>query len=365
MFSLRNKTILITGGSGSWGQEITRQLLAKFNPKEIRIYSRGELKQVEMRRKFQNPKLKFIVGDVRDYDRLEQATIGAGCVFHLSALKHVPVCEENPWETVQTNIIGTHNLVKAANKNHVQKVIDISSDKAVDPFSLYGATKACGERLTIAAQNTSEKTSFVCIRSGNVLGTSGSVVPLFKEQIQRTNEITITDKRMSRFFIRLPDNIALVIKLSQESIGGETLVTKMPAVKIVDLAEVMIQRFGNKKTKIKFIGIRPGEKLYEVLVSRYETPRTFVLGDSYLIKPIFPTDHLEKQLKVMKAKHVAFEEYSSSNARQLNLKEIDTLLKADGWYDDKMHHDSMDYLKKIDKTVLANFFKTEGWLRQE
>jgi len=262
---LRKRKILITGGTGSWGHELTRQLLKDFEPKEIRIYSRGELKQVEMRRSFNDKRLNFIIGDVRDFIHLDEAMLGVDFVFHLAALKHVPVCESNPWEAVLTNIDGTQNVIRACIKNKVKKMVNVSTDKAVDPLNLYGVTKACAEKLTIAANNLTKDTSFICVRGGNVLGSNGSVVPLFRKQIEILNKITLTDERMTRFTFCLRDAIKLVLEALFESVGGEVFVMKMPALFISDLAKVMIENLGNENTKIEKIGIRPGEKIEEVL----------------------------------------------------------------------------------------------------
>lgn len=362
-FSLARSTVLITGGSGSWGQELTRQLLKDFDPKEIRIYSRGEEKQVQMKRRFQEPKLRFIIGDVRDPERLKEASRNVDCIFHLAALKHVPVVEENPWEAVQTNIVGTQNVITAAIENKVKKIIDVSSDKACNPLSLYGITKAVGEKLIIAANNLSGDSSFVCIRAGNVLGTSGSVIPLFREQISRANEITITDKRMSRFFMRLKDAIGLVLKSAVSSVGGEMFVTKMPALKIASLASVMIKRLGNKKTTMKHIGLRPGEKMYEWLVSENEATRCFELGNYYLIFPMISIPKLEAmhKYKYQKLKPVKFKEYTSDNTEQLNHSEIENLLEKDGWLKTNERLEALKYLETLEKSQLKNFAKTEGW----
>lgn len=330
--NLNNSTIFITGGTGSWGNELVDQILKKYKPKEIRIYSRGEPKQVEMRRKFQNDNIiKFIIGDVRDKDRLLLVTKNVDYIFHLAALKHVPICEENPWEAVLTNIYGTQNIITAAIENDVKKVIDISTDKAVDPFNLYGVTKACGEKLMIAANLLHGKTKFICVRGGNVLGTTGSVVPLFKSQIEKHNKITLTDKRMTRFLFSTKNAIELVLHATKHSVGGEVFVMKMPACKITDLAEVMISKLGNKKTKIKEIGIRAGEKLYEVLVSKYEIPRTLIMSKYFVILPQITISSTEKHYAKAKYKTLKVEEYNSNNTHMMNLPEIKKLLEDDEW----------------------------------
>jgi len=319
-----NKTIFITGGTGSWGNELTTQLLEK-NPKQILIYSRSELHQVNMQRKFNNPKIKFLIGDIRDHDRLIECTKGVDYIFHLAALKHVPVCEEQPYEAIKTNIVGTKNIIEAAKLNRVKKVIDVSTDKAVDPLNLYGMTKAIGERLIIQANLEPSDTQFVCIRGGNVLGTNGSVVPFFIDQIKRFKKVTLTDKRMTRYFLTLKQAIHLLFKASEVSHGGETFVMKMPSCKIADLAEVIVKELSPEPILISETGSRPGEKIHEVLVSRYESPLTYQYdNDYYVILPQLKIDDLESKYKHLSK--VAFEEYSS-NDHLMSKDEIKTMLK--------------------------------------
>lgn len=327
---LQKKAVFITGGTGSWGQELTRQLLTNHKPKQIRIYSRGEHKQVEMGRAFSDGRISFIIGDVRDTSRLSMAMRGADIVFHLAALKHVPVCEDNPWEAIQTNIIGTQHVIEAAIANNVKKVVYVSSDKAVDPFNLYGATKSCGEQLILDA-NKHHTTQFICVRAGNVIGTNGSVIPLFREQAITGKNLTVTDDRMTRFFIRKQDAIKLLIKAAHEGQGGEILVMKMPACKIMDIAAVFAKRFGNNKIKTHIVGIRPGEKHFEVLVSRYEVPHTHDLGSYFLILPPHNAITSTTAYRKNRGAQTLTEEYSSSNAGTLDLKEIEELLEKDGW----------------------------------
>jgi FlaA1/EpsC-like NDP-sugar epimerase len=202
-----NARILITGGTGSWGQTLTQMLLEKYNVKEIIIFSRGELQQVLMQRKFKNEKLKFVIGDIRDYESIKFATKKVDYIFHLAALKHVPICEDHPQEAIKTNINGTTNIVNASIENNVKKVIDVSTDKAVEPINSYGMTKAVGEKLIIQGNELSDYTKFVCIRGGNVMGSNGSVIPFFVEQIKTGGPITITDLRMTRFFLTLEEAI--------------------------------------------------------------------------------------------------------------------------------------------------------------
>lgn len=359
---LDGSTILITGGSGSWGNELVKQLLEKHSPKEIRIYSRGEHKQVEMRRKFKDERIKYFIGDVRDANRIKLVSKDVDYIFHLAALKHVPVCEENTWEAVQTNIIGTQNVIEAAIENKVKKMIDVSTDKAVDPFNLYGVTKACGEKLVISANLNSKDTKFVCIRGGNVLGTNGSVIPLFKEQILKANAVSVTDDRMTRFLMRVEEAIELVLYATDKSIGGEIFVMKMPACKTLDIAKVMISKLGNNETKINYIGIRPGEKLLEVLVSRYEIPRAYDFGKYFVILPQIKIDEVESFYTSKNLLHIDYEEFNSNNAIILNEKEIGDLLEKDGWFNSASKKEAMDYLKTLSREELLNYFQTEGWL---
>jgi FlaA1/EpsC-like NDP-sugar epimerase len=327
-----DKIIFVTGGTGSWGHELVSQFLEKYDPREIRIYTRGEHKQVDMRQEFGNdPKLKFIIGDVRDKNILGLAMKGADYVFHLAALKHVPVCEENCWEAVLTNIYGTQNVIECAIANKIKTVVDISTDKAVDPFNLYGVTKACGEKLVLNAnQNYISETKFVCIRGGNVMGTNGSVLPLFKRQLLAKNEITITEPEMTRYLMSTREAIGLVFQAVISSQGGEIFVMRMPATKVKNIASVMTQLFGNAETKQKTIGIRPGEKRHEVLVSKNEAPRTKIFSDDYyVILPQYRNDELESHYRDLAP--IEFEEFNSNNARKLGDEEFIEILKKESW----------------------------------
>lgn len=328
-----NKTIFISGGTGSWGHELVRQMLIKYKPKEIRIYSRGEHRQVTMKQEFNyNPILKFIIGDVRDKNILSIAMQNVDYVFHLAALKHVPVCEENCWETVLTNIYGTQNIIECAMKNNVKKVVDISTDKAVDPFNLYGVTKAVGEKLIINAnQNYISDTKFVCIRAGNVMGTNGSVLPLFKKQLLEKNEITITNPEMTRYLMSTSEAIGLALEAVENSKGGEIFVMRMPATKVENMVDVMIKLFGNLETKKNIIGTRPGEKLHEVLISRNESSRTKIFNDKYyVILPQYQCRELEKSYSGLKP--IDIDEFTSSNATKLNDEQFIEILKKEEWF---------------------------------
>lgn len=309
----KDATILISGGTGSWAKELTKQLLDK-DPKMIILLSRGELAQVITAREFNNdPRLKFVIGDVRDADAIDRLfSTGIDYVFHMAALKHVPVCENQPQEAIKTNIDGTINVINSAIKHKIKKVIDVSTDKAVSPTNLYGFTKAVGEKLIIQANTLSTDTEFVCVRGGNVLGSNGSVVPLFIEQINKFNKITVTDESMTRFFLTLPEAITLLFQATEHSVGGETFVMNMPSFYIGDLAKVLINHYGNKDTTIDIIGLREGEKVHEVLISEHEVHRSHVFNeDYYIILPELPIDKDYSGLKAMPK--VTFDSFSSSD----------------------------------------------------
>lgn len=323
------RVILITGGTGSWGKELTRRLLAK-GVKEIRIFSRNEFAQVQMQRDFDHhPALKFLIGDVRDYEAVHDACAEVDVVFHLAALKHVPICEIQPTEAMKTNVLGTENVIRACLAHRVQKMIDVSTDKAVEPINVYGLTKAMAERMTIQANVGSPITRFVCIRGGNVLGTNGSVVPFFRERIMADKPIPVTSKKMTRFFLTLPEAIELLLKAAEVSIGGETFVMKMNACNIYDLAVVMRDHLATEPVPIREVGIRPGEKLHEVLISRTESMRTFCYGEQYyVILPSHPSRELQQRYGTLPP--VPFQEYTSRTFR-MTREEIAAMLKRGGY----------------------------------
>ena len=306
--------VLVTGGTGSWGHELCEQLLEMEGVDEIIVLSRNEHKQVEMEREFNNSRMTFVIGDIRDKESLMRSMTGVNVVFHLAALKHVPVCEKNTWQTVETNIIGTHNVVMCAMDCGVEVVVDVSTDKAVEPHNLYGVTKACGEKLVINAQhNYNSKTKFVCIRGGNVMGTNGSVLPLFKKQILTQNCVTVTDPKMTRFLMSTREAIHLIFEAVHISKGGETFVMRMPAIEVSEITKTMIKKYGNKDTKINIIGSRPGEKVHEILVSRNEIPRTYELSDKYFV--IIPEESPERYVSLISGlKKTNLIEFSSQNA---------------------------------------------------
>jgi len=283
----KDKTILIDGGSGSWGNELTQQLLNR-EARKIIIYSRGEIAQVNMQRKFNNPTIEYVIGDIRDADAVDRLfhNYDIDFVFHLAALKHVPICENHPQEAIKTNINGTINLINASIKYHVSKFIDVSSDKAVAPTNMYGMSKSIGEKLTIQANMLSTHTDFVCIRGGNVLGSNGSVVPHFINQIKTQNKITITDRAMTRFFLSFKEAMDLIFQAAENSVGGETYVMNMPSFYIDDLAELLIEHYGDFNTVIEEIGAREGEKIHEILISEHESSNSYIFNnDFYVILP--------------------------------------------------------------------------------
>ncbi|MFN3265024.1 MAG: UDP-N-acetylglucosamine 4,6-dehydratase (inverting), partial [Aquificaceae bacterium] len=271
MSFLEGKTILITGGTGSFGRAFIRYVLRHHRPKKIIVFSRDEFKQWQMSKEFpesQYPQLRFFLGDIRDKDRLWFAFDGVDYVVHAAALKHVPILEYNPFEAVKTNIIGAQNIIEVAIEKGVKKVVALSTDKAVSPVNLYGATKLTMEKLLIAGNSYAgaKETSFSIVRYGNVVGSRGSVIPLFLKLLSESSrELPITDPAMTRFWISLEEGVRLVLFALQEADGGEVFVPKIPSVRIVDLAKAMCP-----ECSFKFIGIRPGEKLHESLISEDE-----------------------------------------------------------------------------------------------
>ena len=279
-----DKTILITGGTGSFGKKFTEILLSEHDPESVRIYSRGELLQMEMQNCFDDSRLRFLIGDVRDRNRLYRAASGVDIIVHAAALKHVPACEYNPIEAVRTNVEGSVNVIDAAIDNSVEKVMAISTDKAVHPVNLYGATKMVAEKLFTQgnAYTGRKKTRFSCIRYGNVVGSRGSVIPLFKEQ-RKNGVITITDDRMTRFWITLEQGVRFVMDCIARMKGGEIFVPKIPSMKVIDLANVIAP-----DAKKKVIGIRSGEKLHEILLTEDEARHTREFDNYFIIEPEHP-----------------------------------------------------------------------------
>lgn len=280
---MKGKIILLTGGTGSFGKKFVEIALKECDPKVIRIYSRGELKQMNMRGQFTDKRLRFFIGDVRDKDRLHRAMKGVDIVIHTAALKQVPTCEYNPIEAVKTNIDGAMNIIDVAIDNNVEKVIALSTDKAVYPVNLYGATKLVAEKLFIQGNTYrgKEGTKFSCVRYGNVMGSRGSVIPLFLKQKEK-GTITITDEKMTRFWITLDEAVSFVIQCIDKMEGGEIFIPKIPSMKVIDLARAIAP-----EAKIKVTGIRPGEKIHEILLTAEEARHAKEFDNHFVIEPEF------------------------------------------------------------------------------
>ena len=279
---LRGKVVLVTGGTGSFGSRFVARLLAEHEPAAVRVFSRDELKQSEMqRRHVDESRLRYLVGDVRDLPRLVRATRGVDLIVHAAAMKQVPACEYNPFEAVQTNILGAENVVSAAIENDVPTTVALSTDKAVNPVNLYGATKLCQEKIVVQGNAYAADTAsrFACVRYGNVVGSRGSVIPLFKAQAE-TGVLTITDERMTRFWITLDEAVDYVLDCLARMGGGEVFVPKIPSMRVVDIAEALAP-----DAERRIVGIRPGEKLHEVLVTEDESRHCIETETGYIILP--------------------------------------------------------------------------------
>jgi FlaA1/EpsC-like NDP-sugar epimerase len=325
--TFKDKKILITGGTGSIGSELVRKLL-ECSPKVIRIFSNDENAQFDLEQELKEyDNLRFLVGDIRDKERLKMASEDIDIIFHAAALKHVPLCEYNPFEAIKTNVIGTQNLLEVAIDEEVDKVITISTDKAVNPVNVMGATKLLAERLTIAANyyRGLRKTVFSCVRFGNVLGSRGSVVQLFEKQIKKGGPVTVTSPDMMRFVMSPRRAIELMLKAAEIAKGEEIFIFKMPALRVETLAEVMIEKlapkygYDPKKIKVKLIGRRRGEKLYEELMTEDEATNAYETEDMLVVLPHPPN----KSLKKMTIKRL-----TSKETRALKKKEIENLLET-------------------------------------
>ncbi|MDP3513894.1 MAG: UDP-N-acetylglucosamine 4,6-dehydratase (inverting) [Sulfuritalea sp.] len=284
---LNNKNVLITGGTGSFGQAFVRMVLLRFKPHKLIVFSRDELKQYEMAQVFPDttyPCMRYFIGDVRDADRLEMAMRDVDVVIHAAALKHVPAAEYNPFECIRTNVHGAENVVKAAIRSGVRKVVALSTDKAANPANLYGASKLASDKIFVAANNLSTgHPRFSVVRYGNVVGSRGSVVPFFRRLIKEGAErLPITDPRMTRFWITIEQGVNFVLSSLEMMQGGEIFVPKIPSTKITELANVMAPGLPHK-----VVGIRPGEKLHEVMITEDDARATLELADRYLIQPWF------------------------------------------------------------------------------
>jgi len=317
---LKNLTWLVTGGSGTFGQAFTRTVLDTCEPKAIRIFSRGEVKQLDMANKFKDERLRFFIGDVRDRARVYRAMKGVDICVHSAALKQVPTSEYNPIEAVKTNIDGSINVIDAAIDCGVQKVIAISSDKGANPVNLYGATKLVMERLMIQANVYTADTKFACVRYGNVVGSRGSISTLLPQMI-KDGLITITDENMTRFWITLDRGVKLVLDSLKDMSGGEIYIPKIPSMRVLDLMEAAAP-----KVKRKVVGIRPGEKLHETLVTSDESRHTKEYKDHYVVEPEFPF-WLGKDVPEIKPLPKGFTYTSANNTWWLTKDELRELFK--------------------------------------
>ena len=323
-----NKSILITGGTGSFGKKYTDILLKNYKPKKIIIYSRDELKQYEMAQKYNDKCMRYFIGDVRDKERLKKAMDGVDYVIHAAALKHVPIAEYNPMECIKTNINGAENVIDASIEKGVKKVIALSTDKAAAPINLYGATKLASDKLFVAANNLvgNKETRFSVVRYGNVIGSRGSVVPFFVKLIKEgKKELPITDFKMTRFLITLEDGVKFVLKNFERMSGGEIFVPKIPSMKIKDLAKALCE-----ECELKEIGIRPGEKMHEVMITADD--RVVEFKDHYVIKPTinfsFKADYTKNNLgEKGKELPLGFEYNSGNNSEWLTKEKFLELAK--------------------------------------
>lgn len=321
-----DKNILITGGTGSFGKKCIEILLQKHKPKRIIVFSRDELKQFEMAQQFSTEKypcMRYFIGDVRDKERLYRAFRSVDYVIHAAALKQVPAAEYNPTECIRTNITGAENIVNAAADNGVKKVVALSTDKAVAPVNLYGATKLCSDKLFIAANAfTACETSYSVVRYGNVMGSRGSVIPFFIKQREEGGPLTITDARMTRFWITLEQSVHMVLRSFELTGGGEVLIPKIPSMKITDLAEAIAPGMPTVE-----VGIRPGEKLHETMVTAEDSRHTIDIGDYYIIKP----ETFKYKGPEGKPVVEGFEYNSGSNEAWLSVAELRDTLKEQGF----------------------------------
>jgi UDP-N-acetylglucosamine 4,6-dehydratase len=314
----RDSVVLVTGGTGSFGKKFTEIMLKEYGPKKLIIFSRDELKQHEMRAGgFDHPNLRYFIGDVREVNRLQRAMHGVDVVVHAAALKQVPACEYNPIEAVLTNVMGARNVIEAALDSGVRKIMALSTDKAVSPINLYGGTKLVAEKLFIQANaySGSGPTRFSCARYGNVVGSRGSVIPLLMEQ-RKNGKVTITDSRMTRFWITLEQGIRFVVRCIEQMHGGEVFVPKLPSMNIMELVKAVAP-----DCEIEYIGIRPGEKLHESLISDDEARHTLELDDRYIVQPLHSWWQVENWAKG-KPVSDGFRYSSDTNTRWLTVDEL-------------------------------------------
>jgi len=349
------QTILLTGGTGSFGKHFCRLMLEKYHPKAVRIYSRDELKQHEMRQAFGEDRIRYFIGDVRDADRTKRAMEGTDIVIHAAALKQVPSCEYNPFEAIKTNIHGAENIIDAAIDVGVKKVVALSTDKAVNPVNLYGATKLCAEKIFIQgnAYSAARGTRFSCVRYGNVIGSRGSVIPLFKEQ-KKTGKITITDERMTRFWITLDQAVELVVNALRHAQGGEIFIPKIPSMKIVDLAKAVAP-----ECEIENIGIRPGEKLHEVLVTEEEGRHAVDYNGMFVILPNYSWWEERRAYKNSRPLPDGFSYSSNNNDDWLSVDDLRKFIQSPDAPEDKPTAAFLSTIHKLNEQIILKMLNAE------
>ncbi|HET9729802.1 MAG TPA: UDP-N-acetylglucosamine 4,6-dehydratase (inverting) [Acidimicrobiia bacterium] len=323
MLDLNGKTILLTGGTGSFGNAFLERVTTTWPDAVVRVYSRDELKQSELRARYGDRQVRYLIGDVRDRSRMTRAVEGADIVLHAAAMKQVEACEYNPFEAVRTNVLGAQHVVDAAIDARVPKVVALSTDKAVNPVNLYGATKLCQEKIIVQgnAYAAQRSTRLARVRYGNVVGSRGSVVPVFREQVERDGRITITDERMTRFWITLPQAVDLVLYALDNMHGGEVFIPKIPSMRVTDLADAIAAGAPRE-----IIGIRPGEKLHELLITADESRHTIDAGQVYVVLPEHPWWDAKRTATIGLAMPDGFVYGSDTNTEWLTVAELRAML---------------------------------------
>jgi len=350
----QNQSILLTGGTGSFGKHFCKVMIEKYHPKVIRIYSRDELKQHEMRQHFGEDYIRYFIGDVRDADRLRRAMEGVDIVVHAAALKQVPACEYNPLEAVKTNIHGAQHVIDAAIDTGVSKVIALSTDKAVNPVNLYGATKLCADKIVIQGNSYAgaRDTRFSCVRYGNVIGSRGSVIPLFKTQ-RKTGKITITDRRMTRFWLTLDQAVELVVNAFYHMQGGEIFVPKIPSMKVMDLAKAIAP-----ECDIDIIGIRPGEKLHEALITEEEGRNAVEYNGMYVVMPNYSWWERQNYIKGQKLPE-GFTYTSNNNDMWLSIEDLREIVHEFTFTDEDRVPQLATTIHQLNEKIILNMLNSE------